>query len=201
MNIDLDALKRHPAVLELYRARVRMEREMKEWVGRCPFHPDHNPSFHVHEYQGAWLWNCFGCKKTGNIFHFISEIDHISMKEAIHKVKDSIANQLGQTTKVQVDRVFKPLAPRQDAIAFLLSDYSAFEKNLENSDEAKRWLQERWISYDTARKLHFGFRQDVGKLAGQQNQDIADKGWIVLPCVHLDKVLSIKYRSIVRKEY
>src|SRR6185437_9109921 len=54
---------------------------------------------------------------------------------------------------------------------------------------------------NTAQKLHLGFKQNVGMLAGEKNADIADKGWVSFPCVEDGRVVSIKYRSIVRKAF
>ena len=52
-------------------------------MGLCPF-PDHNektPSFSATESQQ--LYHCFGCKKSGNIFHFVQEMQGLSFVESV----------------------------------------------------------------------------------------------------------------------
>lgn len=53
------------------------------FMGRCPF-PDHNDktaSFSVSE--DKQLYNCFGCKKSGNIFTFLQVFNGFSFPESI----------------------------------------------------------------------------------------------------------------------
>ncbi|MDX9731594.1 MAG: DNA primase [Bdellovibrionales bacterium] len=53
------------------------------FMGRCPF-PDHNDktaSFSVSE--DKQLYNCFGCKKSGNVFTFLQTFNGYSFPEAI----------------------------------------------------------------------------------------------------------------------
>jgi len=53
------------------------------FMGRCPF-PDHNDktaSFSVSE--DKQLYNCFGCKKSGNIFTFLQVFNGYSFPESI----------------------------------------------------------------------------------------------------------------------
>jgi hypothetical protein len=42
---------------------VNLVRRGKDWWGRCPFHGERTPSFHINEASG--LWYCFGCKQGG----------------------------------------------------------------------------------------------------------------------------------------
>lgn len=54
-----------------------------QYMGLCPF-PDHNektPSFSVSE--SKQLYNCFGCKKGGNIITFLKDYSGFSFVEAI----------------------------------------------------------------------------------------------------------------------
>lgn len=53
------------------------------FMGRCPF-PDHNDktaSFSVSE--DKQLYNCFGCKKSGNVFTFLKDFNGQSFPEAV----------------------------------------------------------------------------------------------------------------------
>jgi DNA primase len=47
----------------------------------CPFHHEKTPSFHVTPEKN--MFYCFGCKKGGDIFTFIQEIEHVDFREAL----------------------------------------------------------------------------------------------------------------------
>ena len=54
---------------------------------------------------------------------------------------------------------------------------------------------------ETAQRLRVGFRQDVGRLAGDVNMDISARGWLAFPTFSGDLVSSLKYRSVARKAF
>lgn len=202
-NNELEELKRHPAVLGMYTSRLPLKRDGKEYVGLCPFHAEKTGSFRVSEHSGVWVWKCFGGSTcgSGNIFQLYQKLDGTSFSDVVKQIK----TQLGQSwdsTKI-AEKIFKTSVFEQDkpGISYSVSEYAKFELALSNSRAATEWLRSRGISHETAKKLHFGFRQDVGKLAGEANAEISDKGWIAMPCIEGDKVTAIKYRSIVSKAF
>lgn len=203
MKEDLDRLKKDPSVLRLYAQRVKLERQGNRYRGSCPFHQDSTPSLDVYpdKDDGTPLYKCLGCEAHGNIFQFVSKFDHISMNEAIKLVKAYVTGS-PETQAKAVDAVFKPVGENKPKTVLSLSDIAKYEKALEQNQAAQDWLRkERGISYETAKRLHTGYVQDIGKLIGPNDQDVRDKGWIVLPCVDGDKVTAIKFRSIARKVF
>lgn len=200
MTEDLEVLKSNPAILRLYGQYVSLRKEGNKYVGLCKFHAEKSGSFTVFAKDQGW--KCFGCGKTGDIFSFIQELDKITFKEAVEKVKLFVGGGTKwEQDKAQVEAVFKPVMPDKTYITFSMDQYAVFEKNLANSKEGIEWLAGRGISLETAQRLHVGFTQDVKGKSGPDNKDINDKGWIVFPCIEDGKVVSIKYRSIIRKVF
>lgn len=203
MRDELDDLKRHPATLKLYTQRLRFERRGKEYFARCPFHSEKTGSFSVSQKDGAWLYECFGCHEGGNVIQFVQKMDKISFKEAVQKVKEYVGGSW-DAKKEQVEQTFKPLAEEEEAKvykSYSLEEYAATEKKLLENPAAIKWLkEERGIDLDTARRMHVGFRQSIAA-KDPTLKDIIDKGWIVFPCIEGDRVVSLKYRSIVRKAF
>jgi len=203
MQNDLDELKKNPVTLRLYTKRVKLEHNGPRFRGSCPLgtHTDSTPSFDVFLHEGVYLYKCMGCGKTGNIFQFVSTIDKIPMNEAIKLVREYVNGSPEHGAEI-VDQVFKApidVAPKK---VLPLSAIARFEEALARNQTAKDWLlKERGITYNVAQKLHTGYVEDIGSLIGQNDQDIQDKGWIVLPCVQRDQVVSIKFRSIARKAF
>jgi hypothetical protein len=53
------------------------------WMGVCPFHDDHNPSFSVSQ-RG---YKCFGCDAKGDIINFLMSHDGMTFGEAIRHLQ------------------------------------------------------------------------------------------------------------------
>lgn len=58
----------------------------KNKLWHCLMHHDKNPSLSLDDNSG--LYNCFGCGKHGNIVSFVSEVEHVTIDEALIKLKE-----------------------------------------------------------------------------------------------------------------
>jgi len=196
---DLDAIKSDPGVLRVYAQYVRnLKKAGDKYVGCCPLpgHNDKTPSFTIFS-DGRC--HCFGCSYSNNIFDLVQKMDGCDFRTAVEKVKREIGDWA--ETKEKVEQVFKPVSEPKTYKTIPLSAWKKLEDNLAGNKEAIRFLwKERGFSWDQAAKLRLGFVQNIGNLAGEAGADIADKGWIAFPCIEGDNVVSIKYRSIVRKK-
>jgi hypothetical protein len=132
----------------------------------------------------------------------VERLDQIPIGEAIEKVRREVGQpDSWASAKEKVDSVFKPVAEQKTYKVLPLSAWAKLENALESSLEAITYLQEqRGITLATAQQLRLGFAQNIGNLAGEQGADIADQGWLAFPCVEGDQIISVKYRSIIRKK-
>lgn len=197
---DLDEIKSDPAVLGLYQSRVSLKREGKEFLGLCPLRPEKTPSFKVFQHQNSWVFKCFGCGVGGDIISLVAKVDGLNFKDAVDKIKHELGQSFSATKRSE--NVFSSLSGQTEkpAISYSLQEYSKLEKALAESKEGQEWLRSRGITYETAKRLHYGFKQDLGKLAAS-NPEIQSGGWISTAHIVGDRVLSIKYRSIIKKEF
>ena len=60
-----------------------------EYKACCPFHSERTPSFYVS--QDKQLYNCFGCKASGNIVTFLMEYNKYSFPDAIEYLAELYA--------------------------------------------------------------------------------------------------------------
>ena len=70
----LDQLCRHSAndlVSVMQESGVELEKQGKEWKGRCPFHEDGTPSLSVNREKG--VYKCFGCGASGNVLGYVKQ--------------------------------------------------------------------------------------------------------------------------------
>lgn len=77
----IEEIKNRLSIVDVIRDYIKLERKGSSYVGLCPFHNDHNPSFSVNEPRK--MFKCFVCEKGGNVYTFLQEYLHISFKEAV----------------------------------------------------------------------------------------------------------------------
>ncbi len=205
MSEDIDRLKRNPAVLRMYAQRLQLSRYGKDdYVAKCCFHDDRNPSFHVNLKDGVWLWHCFACNVGGDIFQFLERKHNVNFQEAKKMVQNFVGDYRWESDKAEVEEVFQPaFAPANEEkkiITLEAYERSGVEAALATSDKGRVFLSARGISLETAKSLHFGYRESIS-CAGGEAADVAGEGWLVLPCVVGERVVSIQYRSVVRKAF
>lgn len=196
-------LTAHPAVLALYNQRVKLEKRGNEFLGLCPFHDDHHPSLTIRMGEsGDWVYFCFSCSAAGDCIDFIRKKDGISFSAA-KKILEDATQGNWEESRAAVDAVFQKMemVPAEEVP---LEKFAKFEIGLYESKEAQEWLfRERGITYDAARRLHFGYCQNLDAVTTKYNReelkDIADKGWIVFPAIQDNKILCIEARSVVQK--
>jgi hypothetical protein len=73
-----------PSALEVIGNYVELRRTGKEFIGRCPFHADKNPSFAVNEEKEVFY--CHGCHESGDVIDFIQKIDGLTFPEALQSL-------------------------------------------------------------------------------------------------------------------
>lgn len=76
----LDAVE----VMGWYGISLKQQGKSDNFMGRCPFHSDRNPSLSVSRTKK--LFHCFGCGAGGDILAFIKLIDKVSFLEALLKL-------------------------------------------------------------------------------------------------------------------
>ncbi len=86
-------IKERIDIVDFISSYVRLTRSGKNYIGLCPFHNDHNPSFTVSPEKQ--LFYCFGCKEGGDVIKFLMKIEHLSYREALA--------QLGRRVGIEVD--------------------------------------------------------------------------------------------------
>ncbi len=195
---DLDAIKSNPGVIRIYSQYVKgLKKTGDKYVGLCPFHAEKSGSFTIFSDMRA---SCFGCQKNVNVFQLVQELDNCDFKTAVERVKKELGGWF--EAKEKVESVFHPVSEPKVYKTIPLSSWEKLEDNLTNSEAGLKWLSsERGIGPGTAQRLHLGFVQNVGNLAGESGADVANKGWIAFPCVSGDQVVGVKYRSICAKKF
>jgi len=216
-NKELQDLKKQVSLLRVAQQRVRLEQRGNEYWGCCPFHDENTASFAIKiKETGEEVFFCQGCSKGGDVIRFIEYADGINTAAAIKKLKeiggwsekqgDQQANAEWKEDAAKVEATFHPITDESSKpkITIPLARYAATELALKGNKAALDYLlAARGITPETAFTLRLGYIQTVGPNAKipPEFEHVRDQGWISFPRIEGDKVVAIKFRSIIAKAF
>src|SRR4051795_234061 len=96
---DIERIRSAVSIVDVIAQHVQLKRTGRNWVGLCPFHPERTPSFNVREETGRY--RCFGCDKSGDVFTFVQEHEHVDFVGAVELLAARIGLQLTYTSTGQ----------------------------------------------------------------------------------------------------
>ena len=149
------------AVLDRYNINW-LRKKGDELRGRCPIHKgEGEDAFHVNLAKGAF--NCFSCKKRGNVLDLTAALEECSVRDAALKLKEwfALSDQVaGAGPKASPPNGESP-EPRDE----LTNKPLAFE--LRGIDPVHPYLAARGISRETLDLFGAGFFPGKGSMAGR----------------------------------
>lgn len=164
MQIDpkiINEIRERNDILDVVSQYVKLEKRGRNYIGLCPFHDEKTPSFSVSVEKQ--ICHCFGCKKGGNVFQFIEQIENVSFIEAV-KI-------LGENVDITID-VERDTPPQDNdhtkmiAMHNLLNDYYHYVlKAIEEAEPALEYLHNRGIDDEMIAKEKIGFSPNLSHFA------------------------------------
>ncbi len=156
--------------------------------GHCPFHADKTPSFSVS--PDKQLFHCFSCKAGGSVIQFIMQAETLSYVDAVRHLASRAGMDMPEEVddkrlieqKLRREKIFE--ANREAAVFFMKALFS------ENGGGAQRYLGNRGVSAETAKRFGLGFSPDGFDVL---TEHLLEKGFSRE--VLLDAGLSVKGRK------
>lgn len=204
---------------------VTLRRRGVNWVGLCPFHDDHTPSFYVSPSKN--ICKCFVCGEGGPPVHFVMKHEQLSYYEALKYIARKYNIEVVE--KEFTDEEKQAQSDRESM--FILNEYARdyFVKILHTHPEGKAvgltYFRERGFRDDIVKKFQLGYsleqrdafsveaqkagyRRDfllkTGLSAGrEQNQPLVDRfrGRVIFPVHTLSgKVVAFGGRILKKAE-
>lgn len=138
---------------------VQLKRAGKNLTGLCPFHEEKTPSFSV-SIPGQY-YHCFGCGRSGNVFQFLMDYQHISFIEAVEAVAKFGGVKLSQQylttehseTVASNTKTGKLLALHKSATQL----YHHILMNTPAGEPARKYLQNRGMSVELMKTFEIGY--------------------------------------------
>lgn len=144
-----DQIKDSLSITEVVSTYVRLEKSGSQFRARCPFHNERTPSFYVSPERKSF--HCFGCQAHGDIFTFVEKIENIPFYEALKILADRSGIKLLDSQKNKEES--RLISLLKDATLF-------FEKTLQKSPEARKYLSDRGLTDETIATFHIGYAKN-----------------------------------------
>lgn len=116
---DATTIRQQFALIDVVSRYLQLQRQGSEYVGLCPFHEDHHPSFSIYlGRDGIQRFICFSCQAAGDVIDFIQMIESVDFQVAIERLTGGALPQTGThrppPPKPTQEAVWQPIVPVPD---------------------------------------------------------------------------------------
>jgi DNA primase len=157
----LDEVRNSVNIVSVVSEYVALRKRGRSHLARCPFHTEKTPSFNVHEEKQ--IFHCFGCGVGGDVFKFLTLIEHISFPEAVRL----LASRSGIVLAEPEPRFGAREEFDADVLrAAMTAACDFFHETLQSAGEgrvAKEYLERRGISRETIARCRLGYSPGGGE--------------------------------------
>jgi DNA primase len=140
---------------------VELKRRGADFIGRCPFHNEKTPSFHVSPTKG--FFKCFGCGEGGDAITFVMKHEGYQYVEALKYLAQRYGITIVETeqTAEEVEKAHT----RESLFDVTKFAASTFKSNLWEHNAGKAiglsYFRERGFSDGTIEKFGLGYSLDT----------------------------------------
>ncbi|MDE2313376.1 MAG: DNA primase [Elusimicrobia bacterium] len=154
-----------PEILENIRSRVDIAEVVAQYVpdlrlsgrsskGRCPFHQEKTPSFHVNAERQTF--HCFGCGAGGDVFAFLMKIENLGFSEAVERLAERAGVPVSWTGESSGAGSQERRA-LLEALAFAADFYRDCLLKSPRAEPARKYLGSRKISEQASEAFQLGY--------------------------------------------
>ena len=152
---------KHADIVKVIQSYLPLVKKGKDYLAKCPFHDDTNPSMHVSPEKQ--IFKCFVCGTSGNAIGFVMKYEHLSFLEAMKKVAE-ISNF--QDPRLEGVREAKVIDPLRTLLIKCLRDLTTYYQYALNSPEGKvglDYFNSRHLDSAMRNKFQLGYAFKDGK--------------------------------------
>ena len=155
-----DVLK-HADIIKVIQSYLPLVKKGKDYLAKCPFHDDTNPSMHVS--PDKQIFKCFVCGTSGNAIGFVMKYEHLSFKEAMKKVAEICGYSDPRLEGITEAKV---IDPKRGPLVKCLHDLTVYYQYALNSPEGKvglDYFNNRHLDANLRNKFQLGYAFKDGK--------------------------------------
>jgi len=145
-NASIESLKNSIDIVDVVGSYIELKKAGANFKANCPFHGEKTPSFVVS--PSKQIYHCFGCGAGGDSIKFVMEIEKLNYPEAIEKLASMYNFSLHYT---------RGSSDYSESRRLLESIQKWYAQNLDRSDGARRYLNDRGISNSSIEAFGIGY--------------------------------------------
>src|SRR5947209_3610497 len=154
MSDEISEIRARIDIVDLIGQAVALKRKGKSFLGLCPFHEDHNPSFNVSPDMGRYT--CWSCKENGDIFSWVMKTQNVAFPEALQ----ILAEKAGVKLRGHSDEARSVRANQRAAMEAALS---FFQEQLSKTPAAVQYCDRRGLTEAIRSHWELGYAPDLGE--------------------------------------
>ncbi|MHC4955467.1 MAG: DNA primase [Planctomycetota bacterium] len=153
-------LREQADIVEIVSREVALKRSGNSYKGRCPFHEEKTPSFHV--YPDGAHYHCFGCGEHGSSIDFLMKRGGLTFRESLEELSRQTGIPLPdrEATPEEAERE-RSLGAIREALAFAAQYFKKLLRDHPAGEEARAYLTDRGFTAETLEQFGVGFARDA----------------------------------------
>ncbi|MHC1693327.1 MAG: DNA primase [Sphaerochaetaceae bacterium] len=153
----IEEIKSKLSIVEIVSNYLTLNRKGDRFWGLCPFHNEKTPSFSVLPDRG--FYHCFGCGKSGSMFDFIMEMEHLTFPESVKYLAEKCGISIEEETPADKIRRTE-IETLRDLYAKISASFHYILFESSSADNARNYLAGRKISVEMQKKFYLGYAPD-----------------------------------------
>ncbi|MBR1860876.1 MAG: DNA primase [Lachnospiraceae bacterium] len=142
-------------IVDVIGSYISLTKKGANYVGVCPFHNDHKPSFSVS--RAKQIYKCFACGEAGNVITFVMNYDNVTFPEAVRTLADRAGIKLPEIEvsdeeKKRAGKKLRLLEVNKEAATY-------FYRCLRSSrgEKGMEYFRKRELTDETMQKFGLGY--------------------------------------------
>jgi DNA primase len=156
----LDEIRSKADLVELVSQQTPVKKSGKDYWACCPFHKEKTPSFKIDPQKQ--LYYCFGCKKCGNVFHYVQELVNTDFPGAAQWLADRYGIYIPENSATSKQEQDRRKTWQENCLKLLNDAANWFQANLSKPEAAPavNYLNSRGLDQESIRKFKLGYSLD-----------------------------------------
>jgi len=153
----IEEIKSRFSIVELVSQYLSLQRKGDRFWGLCPFHDEKTPSFSVLPDKG--FYHCFGCGKSGSLFDFVMEMEHLTFPESVKLLAEKSGVAIEEESPAERQRRSE-LDTLRDLYEKIAASFHYILLESASAQGARDYLERRVVSPESSRKFLLGYAPD-----------------------------------------
>jgi DNA primase len=153
----IEEIKSRVSIVDMVSRYLVLNRKGDRFWGLCPFHDEKTPSFSVLPEKG--FFHCFGCGKSGSLFDFVMEMEHLSFPEAVRLLAEEAGVMVTEESP-QEKRKRSEMDSLRDLYEKLAASFHYILLKTDSGKYAREYLEKRGFSTESLTRFSLGLAPD-----------------------------------------